>query len=210
MFYWDIVMPLLVNDAGLEEELIADRRARGIDGFDEVWDGVYVMAPLANDEHQEIVAGFVALLVNVVKLTGLGEVRPGANISNLRSDWTRNFRVPDVLVFLKGTAAENRDSHWVGGPDFAIEIVSPGDQSREKLAFYSEVGVRELLIIDRDPWQLELFRLEAGVLKSAAIATVENAVQIQSQIVPITMSLIPQQPRPGILVQPRNGQAWTI
>ncbi len=203
-------MPLLVNDAELEEELIADRRARGIDGFDEVWDGVYVMAPLADDEHQEIVAGFVIALGNLVKLTGLGEVRPGANISNVRSGWTRNFRVPDVLVFLKDTAAENRHTHWFGGPDFAIEIVSPGDRSREKLPFYSEVGVRELLIIDRDPWQLELFRLEAGVLKSVAIATVSNTIQIQSQVVPITMSLIPQQPRPGILVQPRNGQAWTI
>ncbi len=203
-------MPLLVNDAVLEEELIADRRARGIDRFDEVWDGVYVMAPLANDEHQEIVAGLVMVLGILVKLTGLGEVRPGANVSNLRNDWMPNFRCPDVLVFLKDTAAENRDTRWFGGPDFAIEIVSPGDRSREKLPFYSEVGVRELLIIDRDPWQLELFRLSASELKSAMIATVENAVQIQSQIVPITISLVPRQPRPGILVQSRNGQTWTI
>ena len=103
-------MPLLVNNAELEEELIADRRARGIDQFDEVWDGVYVMVPLADDEHQEIQARLAIVLGLLVEFTGVGKIRAGSNISNRRTDWTRNFRVPDMLVFLNNTAAENQNT----------------------------------------------------------------------------------------------------
>jgi Uma2 family endonuclease len=203
-------MALLVNDAELERELIADRQARGVDQFDEVWDGVYVMAPIANDEHQEIVAGLIHALYVVVKLAGLGQVRPGANVSDQEADWTHNFRVPDVLVFLNETSAENRDTHWFGGPDLAVEIVSARDRAREKIPFYSEVGVRELLIVDRNPWQLELFLLDNGSLKSAVIATVENGQSIDSQVAPVSLKLIAGQPRPRILIQSQDGQSWTI
>jgi len=50
----------------------------------------------------------------------------------------------------------------VGGPDFAVEILNPGDRTPEKLPFYASVNVRELLVVDRDPWSLELFRLCDG------------------------------------------------
>jgi hypothetical protein len=34
------------------KRLVRQRRVTGADRFDEVWDGVYVMAPLADNEHQ--------------------------------------------------------------------------------------------------------------------------------------------------------------
>ena len=173
-------MPTLVNDPRVEETLLAHRRQSGLDKYDEVWDGVYVMAPIANNEHQGLLSRLTTILVGQIEFPGLGRVFPGANVSDRPLDWQQNYRVPDVLVFLNGNPAEDRDSHWFGGPDFAVEISSPGDQSREKIDFYSRVGVRELLIIDRDPWQLELFRLTAGRLESAAIATEQNGLAIQS------------------------------
>ena len=36
------------------------------------------------------------------------------------------------------------------------------DKSRKKFGFYKSVGVRELLLVDRHPWALELYRVEAG------------------------------------------------
>lgn len=39
-----------------------------------------------------------------------------------------------------------------------IEVESPGDESREKLPFYLGVGVREVLLIDRDTRRVELLR----------------------------------------------------
>ncbi len=85
------------------------------------------------------------------------------------SDWTKNYRCPDVLVFLPGNPAEDRGTHWLGGPDFAVEIMSRGDRSRKKLDFYAKVGVRELLLIDRRPWKLELYRRHDDRLELAAL-----------------------------------------
>ncbi len=108
--------------------MIRRRRALGIDRKDEVWEGVYVVSPLANDEHQELVDSTFYALQTSVKYAGLGIVRSGANITDRLDKWTKNFRVPDVAVFLNGTAAIKKKTHWVGGPDFAVEIISPYDR----------------------------------------------------------------------------------
>ena len=58
---------------------------------------------------------------------------PGCNVSDRPKRWKKNYRCPDVAVFLPGNPAEDRETHWFGGPDFAVEILSPYDRSREKL-----------------------------------------------------------------------------
>jgi Uma2 family endonuclease len=203
-------MPTLINDPVLEEELIADRRERGIDRFDEVWEGVYVMAPIANNEHQHLAQRLSTVLGIVIDFAGLGRVLTGANVSDQRIDWTKNYRVPDVLVFLNGNPAEDRGTHSLGGPDLAVEIVSRWDRSREKIDFYSKVNVRELLIIDRDPWQLELFRLTDGHLQSVAIATEQSAQTIHSDVTGLTLKLLPAPKRPSIAVTTGDGQSWSV
>ncbi len=204
-------MAALVTDPLLEAELIADRQERGIDGFDEVWDGVYVMSPLANDEHQYLVKELTMIIGTVIDWQKLGQTRPGINISDRHDDWTSNYRIPDVAVYLNGTKAENCGAFWYGGPDFAVEIVSDGDKSRDKLDFYADVGTRELLIIDRHPWQLTLFHLDDGTLVSAGEATAENAPVLQCQTIPLSFQLIPNA-EPGIIrVSHSDGhQQWDI
>ena len=203
-------MSMLINLPELESQLIADRRERGADRFDEVWDEVYVMAPLANNEHQAIQTRLSAVLGLLIDFKGLGIVQAGANVSDRREDWTQNYRCPDVLVFLNDNPAEDRSTHWFGGPDFAVEIVSRWDRSREKIDFYSKVGVRELLIIDRDPWQLELLRLTDGQLRSIAIATEVNGITIQSDVVPLKLTLVSGSKRPAIEVTAADGQHWSL
>jgi hypothetical protein len=44
-------MSALILDPGLVEQMIEQRRAWGADKHDEMWDGVYVMTPLPNNEH---------------------------------------------------------------------------------------------------------------------------------------------------------------
>ena len=61
------------------------------------------------------------------------------------------------------------ESHICGPADFLVEIISPGDKSRDKLAFYAELGVRELLVVDRYPWSLELYRLGGNELVLAVL-----------------------------------------
>ena len=149
-------MPTLILDQHLEQQLQAERAASGANRFDEAWEGVYVMNPMPNDEHQQLVNRFAAIFQDVIDWPGIGDVRPGVNVSDRLENWRDNYRVPDVAVFLKSGEARNCGEFWRGGPDLAIEIVSAGDRTREKVPFYASVGVRELLIIDRGPWLVEL------------------------------------------------------
>ena len=41
-------MALMVLDPTAEKRLKAERQASGLDRYDEVWEGVYVMVPLAS------------------------------------------------------------------------------------------------------------------------------------------------------------------
>lgn len=203
-------MAMLVLDRSFEEQVRADRKARGIDKYDEVWDGVYVMSPLANDEHQEIVSGLNTVLQIVVAWTGLGKVRPGVNVSD-RENWTENYRCPDVVVFLQGTSAINRGAFWLGGPDFAVEVLSDGDRARAKLPFYAKVGVRELLLVDRVPWALELYRLADGSLVPVGRSTPEHPDALASEVVPLTFRLVAGKERPRIEIKQRDGDShWVI
>src|SRR5207248_1068970 len=151
-----------------------------------------------NPHHQAIVSWLIFILQTLIGTTGMGQVVPGVNVSDRDADWTHNYRCPDLAVFLRGGSAKRRASHWQGGPDFAVEIASPYDRVREKLPFYETVGVRELLVIDRDPWALELYRLEGGTLRLAGRSTLEQPTDLASTVVPLSLRLTPGEPRPRI------------
>ena len=97
----------LILNRDISEQIIRERRERGIDGFDEVWEGVYVVSPLANLEHQYIATTFSHILIEVVHNLGLGRVFAGANVSDREDDWMKNFRVPDVVVVLNASKARD-------------------------------------------------------------------------------------------------------
>ena len=203
-------MSVLVLDPVLERHLQAERRKSDADCFDEVWEGVYMTAPLANDEHQALVGRLTGILQTVVGWDGEALVRPGVNISDRIEGWEHNYRCPDVVVFMPDTATKNLNTHWVGGPDLAIEITSPGDRTRDKLPFYAAVGTRELVIVDRDPWSLELFALDRTEFKLAGRSTLSDPTAVVSMILPLTLRLADRKPRPQINNTHREtGQSWT-
>lgn len=204
-------MGSLVTDPNISLKLIEQRRDSGSDQHDEVWEDVYVMTPLPNNEHQELVFEIGFVLREVVVVAQLGKVLPGTNLTDRHDDWTKNYRCPDVVVFLNENRAVNRETHWIGGPDFAVEIVSPGDQTREKIPFYEKTGTRELLIVDRDPWQLELLRLVDGKLVSVGASTTDNSITVVSKMLPLTLHLVKGEARPKIDVRHANGEkTWLV
>src|SRR3954462_212159 len=204
-------MPTLIQNREVEARLRAEWRAAGLDRWDEVWEGVYVMPPFPNDEHQAIQTELVAILQSLIGWTGLGQVRAGVNVSDRIDDWTHNYRCPDVAVFLNGSHAQNHNTFWFGGPDFAVEIVGPEDSSRDKLGFYATVRVRELLIIDRAPWRLELYRLQGGQMVEGGHSTPTSTDVLTSEVVPLSFRPVPGGARPAIEVvhEPDNSR-WTI
>ena len=79
---------------------------------------------------------------------------PGAG-----ADWIYNYRIPDLVLLTRERFSIDRTTHFEGGPDVAVEIRSPGDESEEKLAFYALIGVLEVWIIDRDTKQPDVYVL---------------------------------------------------
>lgn len=204
-------MVATILDPELEERLIEERRAAGADRYDEVWEGMYVMAPMANDEHQDFVGDWTAVLKIAVQWAGKGLVRPGVNVSDRIEDWKSNYRCPDVVVYLNGTTAENQGEFWYGGPDFAIEITSPFDKTRDKFDFYAKVKTSELLIVDRDVWALELYRLTDGELRLVGKSAPDASHVLHSDVVPLTFCMKSGTERPAVEIRHNDGrQNWTI
>jgi Uma2 family endonuclease len=203
-------MVVRVLDSRLEERLIAQRQATGADRYDEVWDGVYVMSPLANNEHQKLATKLAAIFEDLLGNRDDVWSLAGANVSDQEVDWTRNFRCPDVVVVLPGSRAENRNTHWYGGPDFLVEIASEGDATYEKFDFYGRIGVREALIVDRDPWSLELHRLhQAGAMTLVGRVDLSSGSAMVSEVLDAEFRLVERAARPSIRVLHRlTGRTW--
>ena len=143
-------------------------------------------------------------------LLKIGKARAGVNVTDRHADWMDNFRGPDVVLYLPENPAINYGSHWQGGPDFLVEIISPGDLAWDKLEFYAKVGTREVLIVDRDPWALELYHLQDGVLELVGQSNLANPAVLASRVLPLTFQLREASPRPLIhIAHTSDGRTWT-
>ena len=116
-----MVTGLLIRDAGLFDRLIRERKRKGIDLYDEVWDGMYVMPSMPGNAHQKLLDDLGDILTEVVKRGKMGDKYQGANVSDRRKGWDYNYRVPD-----HGRGAEEQ----------------PGDRLRHPLLRRPWVAVR--------------------------------------------------------------------
>ena len=122
-----------------------DERARlGHDRFDEMWDGVLHMVPPPGQGHQARGSRLIEMLGPLARAKGwratyeTGVFQPG------RDD---NYRQPDLAVYTD----QHVSSRGVEGrAELVIEIRSPNDESWEKLPFFAELGIAEVLIVDGD------------------------------------------------------------
>lgn len=203
-------VPVLVTDRILADRLRIEREASDGAQHDEMWDGIYVMSPLPNNEHLEICAELWLVFRTILRENRAGIAYNGLNVSDRDEGWTQNYREPDVAVFLAGNPAKNCGTHWCGGPDFLVEVLSPNDLSYQKLPFYASIGVREVLIVDRDPWSLELYQREAGVLKLVGFSSIAEPAQLSSATLPIAFRIVPSTPRPHIEVVRDDGASWLV
>jgi len=203
-------MPVIIYDPITEQEFRAAREGTAASRRDEVWDGVLVVPPQANNEHQRIVMGLCYACSSVIDWDAGDMVLPGANVSDRDAGWIHNYRDPDVVVYLATSPALNGNTHWVGGPDLAVEVVSPGEDGRLKLDFYAKVGTREVLVVDRNPWALELYQLQGAALVSVGTSDVASGAVLTSCALPLTFQLQAGVARPTIHVaHTTNGQTWT-
>jgi hypothetical protein len=143
---------------GPPDHVIAERKRLGLDHLDEVWDGVYHVPPHPTIGHQALVLRLVLLwhpLAEAAGLTVLHEVDvyPPSGVTR------RQYRVPDLAVFDPATVP---DAGIVGRAELVVEVRSPGDESHLKLPYFDEIGIREVLIIDRDTKVVRRWARDAG------------------------------------------------
>lgn len=194
-------MPVLINDPQMAEQFLAKREESDASRWDEVWEGVIVMPPIPNDDHQDIVGGVTSALREAVQKRKMGLVRPGVNVSDRHPDWKENFRCPDVVVYLFTNPAVNHNTHWTGGPDFLVEVLSPGEKAYAKFDFYATTRVREILLVFRNPWRLELHRLNGDAYEMVARNELGDEAILVSEAIPLTFHLVKSATRPVIEIR---------
>ena len=64
--------------------------------------------------------------------------------------------------------------------------LSTGDQTLRKIDFYSKVNVRELLLIDREPWELRLLRLDGEHLQEIAVGKIDGDGIVERSTCPLS------------------------
>ncbi len=119
------------------EELLRRRHRSGADRRDEVWEGVLHMAPAALRRHADLQAQVIAILhgpARARELRATGEFNLGDE---------DDYRIPDAALLEPGP-----DQLYVPTAALVAEVLSPGDESWDKLPFYAAHHVDELLIVD--------------------------------------------------------------
>src|SRR3954453_8946225 len=123
-------------------DLLEQRRRNGLDTYDEWWNGELRIVTGPTPEHGRLLNDLAYLLVPLARARGLHTAAP-VNIGVDKMD----CRVPDFAVFNPDTP-RTTSSAFLATALLVVEVLSPGERSGAKLAFYRDHGVREYLEID--------------------------------------------------------------
>jgi hypothetical protein len=134
------------------QAMLDERRRRGEDRRDEMWDGLPHLQPVLDRAHQELATAFLRAADPVSEAAGL---RIGQHPRLFRS--ADDYRVPDQAVY----RPEQMSERGLESAELVIEIRQDWDQTYEKLDFYARVGVEEVLVLHPQPRGVELL-LERG------------------------------------------------
>lgn len=158
-------MEALVDDRLIEmpPEVLAERERLGLDGRDEVWNGILHMNPPPSNEHSRVQHELFLCLHPLVRQAGL-EVRMELGLFNPAYPTPFDFRVPDLTVF-RPEISTRRGAD--GAAEMAIEVRSPGDDSFKKLPHYDAMGIGEVVIAHRDStWVRHWTRVDGRLVES--------------------------------------------
>jgi Uma2 family endonuclease len=150
----------------VSEEFLAERHRLGHDRWDEMWEGVLHMPPPPHGEHGRLNDDLGVFFKVHWEASVLGRTYPETGVRRPGARWIKvagekvpsDYKTPDRSFLLPARYGRFKNGWIVGGPDAVLEIVSPGDESYEKLPFYSSIGVREAIYIHRVSREVELRR----------------------------------------------------
>lgn len=120
------------------------------------------MGPMASPEHQALEGSVETWLRTRWAQKRKARIYHNINLAT-PGGWPKNYRIPDISIFLPQTRAVLLDNRFEGPQEVVVEIRSPDDESLEKLGFYAALGVPEVWFIDRDTKVPEIRVLAGGV-----------------------------------------------
>ncbi len=133
----------------------------------------------------------------------------GKKLGRVKLDtWTKferpadQVRGPDILFVTKERASVITDRNVSEPPDFVIEIVSPGDESRDyrdKFLVYEASGVREYWIVDPASQSIEAYVLSP---KGRFVRFVDDDGRLHSRTVAgwyVKLEWLWAHPQPSVL-----------
>ena len=148
----------------------------------EIMNGVLIMTPVPEPNHQSAVARLTYNLLQAVEFRGLGRVLPGPLDVRLTSN---RVVQPDVLVVLNDNLHKVAKKYMVGGPDLAVEVASPGTATYDRLSkseAYEQAGVPEYWMVDPQEKTVEVLVLEDNGYQS--LGTFKGKDTLPSRVVP--------------------------
>ena len=128
-----------------------ERRRLGQDRYDEVWEGVYHLAPGPTGPHGYVDSEVAGALRPLARRAGLHHV----TATDLGS--ADDFRVPDGMVLRTRPTGT-----CTGTAAVVVEVLSPGDETFAKFAFHAGRGVDEVLVADPEGRSVRLWQRRDG------------------------------------------------
>jgi Uma2 family endonuclease len=151
------VATLVRDPEPIELQQLRERREKlGLDHHDEVWEGVLHMNPPPTGEHQYVLEELAEILRPLARRAGLVLLIREFGLGESKD----NYRVPDG-----GLHRTRSRGVWHDTAALVIEVVSPGDETWDKLPFYAAHDVDELLIIDPQEHRVHWLALQDGEYK---------------------------------------------
>ena len=144
------------DSAGIEE-FMERRRRSGLHRFDEVWDGVLHLVHAPRGDHAYVKHQLAVILGGPARDAGLVPAMGAFNLGESEHD----YRVPDG-----GIHRDRPRGVWIATAAIVIEIVSPGDESWEKLPYYARQSVDEIVIVDPGAHAVHWLALEDAAYTS--------------------------------------------
>jgi Uma2 family endonuclease len=148
------VATLVLDPYAYELDALKERRrVSGLDRLDEVWEGVLHMVPAPDYGHARLTQQLAVALNDPARDAGLEAAMGEFNLGDSIDD----FRVPDGGLHRHGT-----EGVWLHTAALVVEIVSPGDETWQKLPFYAAHEVDEVLILDPEKRTVDWLGLAGG------------------------------------------------
>ena len=148
----------------------------------EIVNGVLVMAPAPNGQHQDAVLRFAHYLLVNVEFAGLGKVRVAPFDVELSP---KDVFQPDVFVVLNAHLDRILEKKVVGAPDLVVEVASPSTALYDRVTKYEKyanAGVQEFWVANTNARTIQVLVLESGEYRSLGVYRGQQ--MLPSRIVP--------------------------